>query len=225
MSLKSRMTVRMALLLLLTVAMVFGPAGSFRFWQGWVWIGVSIPIIVLYFVHLYRHDPELLKRRLKAREQRREQRIFQMIGAPLWLVTLLLPGFDYRFGWSARWGGVPALATGVAYVVVLASWGLIFEVMKTNTFAATIIQVEPGQKVITDGPYRVVRHPMYSGFALMIVAAPLTLGSYVSLAPAVLLVPLLVFRLLDEERLLRTDLAGYADYCERVRWRLAPWVF
>jgi protein-S-isoprenylcysteine O-methyltransferase Ste14 len=215
----------MAVVLPLLGAMAFGPAGSFRFWQEWVFLGIFVVFSAVFLVYFARHDPKLLERRLQNAEVRREQKIFKMIWVPLWIITLTLPGFDYRFGWSAALGGVPLALVLVSTAVVIVAWLLVFYVMRFNSFASTIVQVEAGQKVITNGPYQVVRHPMYSGFALMILAAPFELGSYVAVLPAVLLIPLLVFRLRDEERMLRKELEGYGEYCKRVRYRLVPFVF
>jgi protein-S-isoprenylcysteine O-methyltransferase Ste14 len=160
------------------------------------------------------------------KEPRRDQRRFQLLLMPVLVCTLVLPGLDYRFRWSmALLGGVPLWLTGGSLVVILIAWLLIFYVFRFNSFASATVRVEAGQKVITDGPYRVVRHPMYSGFALMTLATPFALGSYVDLAPALLTIPLLVFRLRDEERVLRQELSGYAEYCEHTRFRLLPSVF
>jgi len=181
---------------------------------------------VVFAAYFYRRDPRLLERRLQNKEPRREQRLFKMLWVPLWVCTLVLPGLDYRFGWSvALLGGVPVWLTSASWVIMLIAWLLVFYVLRFNTFASTIIQVEAGQKLITDGPYRVVRHPMYSGFALMTLATPFALGSYVALVPALLTIPVLVYRLRDEERVLRQELSGYAEYCEHTRFRLLPSVF
>ena len=226
MSLKSRLTVRGIVVMPLVAGLIFGPAGSFGFWQGWVLVGIFAGFNTILAAYFYRRDPKLIERRLRGHEQRREQRQIQMLWHPLSIFALALPGFDYRFGWSAhRLGGVPLLVTGIAFAALVAAWLLVFDVMRNNSFASTTVQVEAGQKVITDGPYRLVRHPMYSGFALMILATPVALGSYVAVPPSLLLILLFVFRLRDEERLLREDLPGYAEYCKRTRYRLLPYVF
>jgi protein-S-isoprenylcysteine O-methyltransferase Ste14 len=225
MSLQSRVTLRLSIATLVVAALTFAPAGSFAFWQGWVFMGIFAVFNALFVWYFCRRDPELVKRRLERREPRAEQKVFKMIWVPLWLITLTLPGFDYRFGWSAGLGGVPPLVSAFAAVVTIVAWLMVFHVMRYNSFASAIVQVERGQQVITDGPYRRVRHPMYTGFSLMILAAPLALGSWVALVPAAILIPVLVYRLGDEERLLRKDLPGYAEYCERTRYRLVPYVF
>jgi protein-S-isoprenylcysteine O-methyltransferase Ste14 len=226
MSLKSRLAVRVLLTVPLVAALMFAPAGSFAFWQGWVFVGIFAASTVGFIFYFYRRDPKLIERRLENREPRREQKRFKMVWVPLWVVTLILPGFDYRFGWSVRLlGGVPPAVTGAAFAALCVAWLLVFYVMRINSFASAIVQVEAGQKVIAEGPYRVVRHPMYSGFALMILAAPPALGSYVAVLPAVMLIPVLAFRLQDEERLLREELAGYKEYCKRTKYRMVPYVF
>jgi protein-S-isoprenylcysteine O-methyltransferase Ste14 len=226
MTLKSRLAVRMVLVPPLVAALMFVPAGSFRFWQGWVFAVTFFVFNVVFVAYFYRRDPKLLERRLENKEPRQKQKLFKLIWVPLWVCTLTLPGLDYRFGWSLHLlGGVPAWLTGVSWVIVAVGWWLVFQVLRFNSFASAIIQVEAGQRVIADGPYRIVRHPMYSGFTVMILATPFSLGSYVDLIPALLLIPGLVFRLLDEEHVLRQELAGYAEYCKRTRFRLIPWLF
>jgi protein-S-isoprenylcysteine O-methyltransferase Ste14 len=225
MSLKSRLAVRMALVLPLVIALLFAPAGSFRFWQGWVFVGFFVVFNVFFVAYFLRRDPGLIERRLKSKEPRREQKRFKIFWVPLWLATLMLPGLDYRFGWSRAFGGVPVWLSVAAQAVVACSWVLIFLVFRYNSFASTVVKVEAGQKLISDGPYRLVRHPMYSGLALMMAAVGFALGSYVAVAPALLTIPLLVYRLNDEEQVLRKELPGYGEYCEKTRWRLAPGVY
>ncbi len=225
MSLKSGLALRVVLVLPLMAGLNFGPAGSFRFWQGWIFVGIFAVFTAIFAAYFYRHDPGLLERRMQSKEPRREQRQFKMLWVPLWICTLALPGLDYRFGWSQALGGVPEWLTGVSFVVILCGWLLVFHVLRFNTFASAIVQVEAGQRVITNGPYRLVRHPMYTGFILLILATPFALGSLFAFVPALLLIPLLIFRLLDEERVLRRQLPGYTEYSEHTRFRLIPSVF
>jgi protein-S-isoprenylcysteine O-methyltransferase Ste14 len=221
MDLKARLAFRTALFWPLIVAMVLGPAGSFGFWQGWVFLGQIAVFNVMFVGYFLRRDPGLVERRLKSKEQRSEQKRFQIFWLPLWFAALVLPGLDYRFGWSA----VPLWLTLISQVVMAGAWLIIFEVFRFNSFAATVIQVEAGQKVISSGPYRLVRHPMYSGLVLMFLVLPFALGSYAAVPPALLLIPLLVYRLLDEESVLRKELPGYVEYCERTKFRLVPLVY
>jgi protein-S-isoprenylcysteine O-methyltransferase Ste14 len=138
----------------------------------------------------------------------------------------MVPGFDYRFGWSQRLaGGVPVWLAVLAQVLLAGSWLLIFVVFRFNSFASTTVKTEEGQRVISDGPYRLVRHPMYSALVLMMVVIGFALGSYVAVVPALLKIPLLVYRLKDEEQVLRNELPGYTEYCDTTPWRLVPGVY
>ncbi|HLK64197.1 MAG TPA: isoprenylcysteine carboxylmethyltransferase family protein [Bryobacteraceae bacterium] len=223
MNLKTRLVIRLVLLLTFLAAVLFLPAGSFRFWQAWPVLGLSILFNVLTGVYFYRRDPRLLERRLLNKEERPEQKLLKLIWMPLWFLTFVVPGLDYRFGWSAAYlGGVPVWLTLLSQVILVSSWVLIFQVLKFNSFAATVVQVEAGQKVISTGPYRIVRHPMYSAIVVTAVATPLALGSYFAFAPALLMIPAFVLRLLNEERVLRQELTGYAEYCLQTRFRLVP---
>jgi len=207
-----------AIVLPLTAAMLLAPAGSFRFWQGWVFLGLFIIFNIFFIGYFYHRDPQFIERRLRSKEQRTEQKRFKVLWVILWTAVLVLPGLDYRFGWSQ----VPVWLTVAAYVVVSVGWVLIFEVFRYNSFASATVQVEAGQNVITTGPYAVVRHPMYSGLVLMMAAVGLALGSYIAVIPSLLKIPLLIYRLNDEERVLREELPGYTEYCEQTRFRLIP---
>jgi len=223
MNLKAKFGTRLAIVLPLLAALLFLPAGSLRFWQAWAFLGIFVVFNVVFGAYFYRRDPRLLERRLQTKEQKPEQKRFQILWMPLWICTICLSGLDYRFGWSLAFlGGVPLWVTLTSQALLLFSWLLIFEVFRFNTFASTVIQVEAEQKVVSSGPYRIVRHPMYSAIVVMIIAAPLSLASYVALAPDVVLIPVLVFRLLNEERVLRQELRGYAEYCLHTRFRLIP---
>ena len=226
MSLKSRLILRVVLVLPLLAALICAPAGSFRFWQGWMYVGIFGLFTAILVAYFYRRDPDLLERRMRTREPRHEQKRVKMLWVPLWICALGLPAFDYRFRWSsALLGGVPIWLSAISWFFVAGGWWVVFEVMRWNSFASATVQVESGQKVVTGGPYRVVRHPMYAGFSLLILGTPFALGSYVALVPALLLIPVLIIRLRDEERVLRQELPGYAEYCGHTRSRLIPWVF
>lgn len=226
MTLKSRLVLRFVVVLPLLAAILFVPAGSLRFWQGWVMLTVVTAASLFPTFYFLRRDPRLLERRMLNKEQTSEQKLFKILWVPLWIGGLAVPGLDYRFGWSRDlFGGVPLWLTVLAQALVLGAYGAIFEVMRFNTFASSVIQVEAGQRVVADGPYGVVRHPMYSGMLVLALSTPLALGSYVALPLSVLLVPVLVFRLVNEEKLLRRELAGYAEYCRCTRYRLVPFLY
>lgn len=225
-SLRARAARRLGGTLAVYVLLVFIPAGSLRFWQAWLFLALTASFFVFFFGHLLKHDPQLLERRLQRRETEPEQKLFQKLFATILLSAFVLAGLDFRFGWSRTWlGPVPVALVLAAQGAVAAGYWLVFWVMKTNSFAASTIGVEAGQRVIDRGPYALVRHPMYTGMAITALAAPLALGSYVALPVFALIIPVLVYRLIHEERMLRENLPGYAEYCERTRFRLVPRVW
>ncbi len=206
--------------------MLFLPAGSLSFWQGWLFLVLMAVFWASFFINLLKHDPQLLERRLQKKEIEPEQRLFQKLFSVITFPAFILTGLDFRFGWSREWlGPVPLALVAAGQVVAVAGYCFVFWVMKTNTFASTTIQVEAGQSVIQAGPYALVRHPMYFGMAAMALGSPLALGSYVAVPVFALLVPVLIYRLIHEERVLHRDLPGYSEYCERTRRRLVPFVW
>jgi protein-S-isoprenylcysteine O-methyltransferase Ste14 len=217
---------RFAVILIVIAAILFLSAGSVRYWQGGVFLVLMAAFWIFSFIHLMKHDPQLLERRLQRKEVQPEQRLFQKLFSLLFFLGLVLPGLDFRSGWSRAWlGPMPVWLIIVGQALVVAGDCLVFWVMKTNSFAASTIQVETEQKVISRGPYAWVRHPMYSGMSVMMLATPLALGSYVALPVAALIIPLLMYRLIHEERVLRQELPGYAEYCGHTRFRLVPLVW
>lgn len=203
---------------------LFLPAGSVRYWEGWVYwtvFFVGCMLITLYFL---KHDPGLIARRLKAgpaAETEKSQKVIQAIAGVLSCGALLVPGLDHRFHWSSV--PIPIVLAGEGLVAL--GFLLIFLVFRENSFASSAIEVAEDQKVIATGPYRVVRHPMYAGALLLFLGTPLALGSWWGLLLVVPLFGVLAARLLDEERYLTGHLAGYQEYCQRVRYHLIPFVW
>jgi protein-S-isoprenylcysteine O-methyltransferase Ste14 len=218
---KTKMFFRMVLGVIVFMAILFWPAGSFKFWQAWVYMAVVfVPIIFVLFYFL-KKDPEFLMRRMKYKEKEKEQKLIIKISGLVFLIGFLIPGFDFRFGWSE----VPPWLVIVANSVVFLGYIFIFFVFKENTYAARTIVVEEGQEVITTGPYVLVRHPMYFGVLFMFLATPLALGSFwalIAFAPTPLF---LIFRTLNEEKVLLRDLPGYKEYCQKTRWRVIPFIW
>jgi protein-S-isoprenylcysteine O-methyltransferase Ste14 len=149
------------------------------------------------------------------------QKIIMTFASILFIATLAVPALDHRFGWSS----VPLYGVVSGEVLVAVSFYAVFLVFAANPFTSATITLADDQRVITTGPYAIVRHPMYAGASLLLIATPSALGSYWGLLPFLALMPLLIWRLLDEEQFLRTHLAGYSEYCATVRWRLVPGVF
>jgi protein-S-isoprenylcysteine O-methyltransferase Ste14 len=225
MTLKARAVRRLATTLIVLAILLFIP-GSLRFWQGWILWGLTAVSWSIFFAHFLKHDPQLLERRLQRRETEPQQKLFQKLFGLLMWAGFIIAGLDFRFGWSRLWlRPVPYALVAAAQVTVLGGYDLVFRVMKTNTFAASIIRVEQHQTVIERGPYALVRHPMYTGMGLAALATPLALGSYIALPLFALMLPGLIYRLIHEERTLRRDLPDYADYCRRTTFRLVPGVW
>jgi len=220
-NLKSRLELRFLIAVPAIAAFVFVPAGSPRFWQGWVCLVLLIITAGSTFAYFYKHDPELVKRRLQRKEKVREQRIIIKFFRLAAAVIFILPGLDHRFGWSHS----PLWLTILGQAGFLGGYLMIFWVLKVNRFAAATIQVEAGQPVVSSGPYGVVRHPMYLGVMLLFLFTPVALGSYWTLPAFVLVVPVIVLRLLNEEKVLRQELPGYSEYCLRTRFRLIPFLW
>ncbi len=206
-------------------AVLLLPAGTLRFWQGWVFFATFYGGALFIVLWLRRRDPALLERRLQTKESA-GQKFFRPLWTVGWLGALVLCGLDYRFAWSNDlFRPVPLPLTLISQALVLGGYAFVFLTLRANTFASATIRVETGQHVISDGPYRFVRHPMYAGILLLIVFTPLALGSWVAAPVFLLLVPILVLRLANEEKLLRRDLPGYSDYCARTRFRMIPFVY
>jgi protein-S-isoprenylcysteine O-methyltransferase Ste14 len=226
MSLKLRLVLGMLTALVLAFAGVFVPAGSFRFWQGWAFLAAFLIPVVFTFVYFYLHDTEFLERRLRTKEQITEQKLLLKWGKPLYIAAFLLPGLDYRFGWSRSLVGVvPVWLTVLSLGMIVGSMALFFWVFRVNRFASRTIGVEKGQTVITTGPYSLVRHPLYTGAVVLGIFTPTALGSFVAWPVFVLVIPFYVLRLKNEEEVLRSELPGYAEYCLRTRYRLIPFVW
>jgi protein-S-isoprenylcysteine O-methyltransferase Ste14 len=204
--------------------LLFLPAGSWNYWQAWVFLPVFFIAELLVILHLLKSDPVLLQRRLKggsAAEPRASQKLIIMLMALCFILLVLVPGLDHRFHWSH----IPAWLVLTADAGVLLGFFIQFRVFQANSFAAIIIAIVPGQKVIATGPYAVVRHPMYAGGLLADFFIPIALGSWWGLPFAVAMLAAVSLRLRDEEKLLRQSLPGYEAYCQKVRFRLIPRVW
>ncbi len=200
--------------------------GTIHFWQAWAFMAVTFVLTFFFCAYYYRRDPEFLARRLLRKEKIRAQKLIMFFAKNVSVIFYLLCGLDHRLGWSRTCiAPVPWWLTWLALLFYAGSYLLLIPVCNANRFAATIIQIEAGQTVADRGPYRLVRHPMYSVSLLIWLWIPLALGSFVVLPAVAFIVPILVVRLLNEEKMLRRDLPGYAEYCQRTRHRLIPFVW
>jgi protein-S-isoprenylcysteine O-methyltransferase Ste14 len=206
------------------IALVFGTAGTWNYWQGWAFLAVFAMSTIAFTVYLTLYDKPLLERRLKAgpwHERERSQKIVVSLIMIAFFAFIVLPILDYRY----RLSPVPAWVSIVGDAIIVLSYLAIFWVIKTNSWAASNIRVEADQKVIDTGPYAYVRHPMYAGAVWLFVGIPLALGSWWSVGLLIPFSAVLLWRLLDEERILARDLPGYAEYLRKVKDRLIPHVW
>lgn len=222
--LKRRAWVGNVLTLAVMGVVLFVCAGTVRYWQGWLYLAIFLAISILVTLFLLKRDPALLERRLKggpAAEKGTVQRIVMTLASLGFVGLIAVAGLDRRFGWSQ----VPLPLVFAGDAMTLLGFYLTFLVLRVNTFASATIQVTEDQRVITTGPYAVVRHPMYSGGLIYLVGMPLALGSYRALLVFAVMFPVLLWRLFDEEKLLARSLPGYVEYQAKVPWRLIPKVF
>jgi len=202
-------------------AMLFVPAGTLDYWQAWAYMAVVFVPVVFVGIYFLAKDPVFIERRFKMQEKEKEQQLLVKLGGVIFAIGFLLPGLDRRFGWS----NVPFGLVLAADAIVLLGYALVFLVFKENSYAGRTIRVEKGQKIVTTGPYSLIRHPMYAGTLLMYLATPIALGSYVAIWPFLLMIPLLVYRIRNEEKVLKKGLDGYQEYCRKVKYRLVPGVW
>lgn len=212
---------RVALFIPVMMLVLFLPAGTLTYWPGWVYLLVLLGPALAIFPWLLKHSPDLLANRMRMREEAPTQRWVVLVSGVFLVAAFVVPGLDYRWGWS----NVPWAVVLAADVVVLIGYLMVIQVFRVNRFASRVVEVRQAQTVIDTGPYAWVRHPMYTGTIVMYLASPLALASYWALIPGALIVPVLVVRILDEEALLRRDLPGYSAYTERVRYRLVPGIW
>lgn len=207
--------------LALVGALLFLPAGSFAFTGGWIFIGLLfIPMLVLGAVLLIK-SPDLLQKRLDAKEKENTQKGVVALSGLLFLAGFIIAGLDFRFGWS----NVPTWLVIVASVILLASYALYAEVMRENAYLSRTIEVQEGQKVVSTGLYGIVRHPMYAVTIWLFLSIPLVLGSFFSLLCFLPYPIIMAVRILNEEKVLTQGLDGYAEYKKKVKYRLMPFIW
>jgi protein-S-isoprenylcysteine O-methyltransferase Ste14 len=202
-------------------ALLFIPAGTLDYWQGWTFLGVYFAASLAITLYLMKNDPELLERRMRGgptAEKEPTQKVIMLLASVGFIGLLFVPALDHRLGWSHMPPAVAFLGDGLLAL----GWLAIFFVFKENSFTSATIELTPDQKVISTGPYARVRHPMYAGALVMLAGIPIALGSWWGLIVLVATMPALIWRLLDEEKFLARNLPGYLEYQEKVRYRLVP---
>ncbi|MGP0089687.1 MAG: methyltransferase family protein [Xanthobacteraceae bacterium] len=211
-------------LLLVMGALLFLPAGTLDYWQAWVFLALWAVLALAVTLYLMKKDPKLLERRMRGgptAEKETSQKIIMWIVSVGFIAVIVVPALDHRWHWSS----VPAYGAIAGDALIALGWLVIFLVFKENTFSAATIELAADQKVISTGPYAVVRHPMYCGGLIYLLGIPIALGSWWGLLAVLLMLPPLIWRLLDEETFLVRNLPGYAEYRDRVTYRLVPFVW
>ena len=201
--------------------LLFLPAGSFRYWQGWLLMGILfVPMFVAGIVMLFK-NPDLLRKRLNAKEEEKEQKTVVALSGLLFIAAFVVAGLNWRF----RWCVLPDWAVWVAAVLFLLCYLLYAEVLRENTYLSRTIEVQENQKVIDTGLYGIVRHPMYMATTVLFLAMPLVLASPISFLIMLLYLPLIAKRIKNEESVLEEGLEGYKEYKARVKYRVIPFIW
>jgi protein-S-isoprenylcysteine O-methyltransferase Ste14 len=212
------------LLLLVMAALLFVPAWTLDYWQAWTFLAVYFASSLAITIYLMKEDPKLLERRMSGgptAEKEPTQKIIMVFASLGFIGLIVFPALDHRFAWSRT----QPYVTLAGDVLIVLGWLTIFRVFKENTFTSAIIELAADQKVVSTGPYALVRHPMYAGAIVMLLGIPIALGSWWGLLVIVAMMPALILRLLDEEKFLARNLPGYVEYQRRVRYRLIPRVW
>jgi protein-S-isoprenylcysteine O-methyltransferase Ste14 len=210
--------------LIILGGLLFVPAWTLEYWQAWLFLAVFFGSSFAITGYLAKHDPNLLERRMKAglgSEKEKSQKTIQMLAMVAFIAMLVFPAIDHRYGWST----VPPIVTVAGDILIATGFLAIFFVFKENSYASSIIEVGAEQKIVTTGPYAVVRHPMYSGAIVMLVGVPLALGSWWGLLTVIPITMVIVWRLLEEEKFLSINLSGYSEYQNKVKFRLLPFIW
>ena len=206
---------------LIVMALIFIPAWSLSYWQGWLLISILfIPMFIGGLVMLFK-SPDLLRKRLEGKEKEGEQKIVVILSAIMFILAFIIAGLNYRFQWIV----LPDIVSYLAALVFLASYLLYAEVLRENVYLSRTIEVQENQKVIDTGLYSVVRHPMYMSTLFLFLAMPLVLGSIISFVIMLAYIPIIAKRINNEEKVLEKDLNGYIDYKNRIKYKVLPFIW
>ena len=205
----------------LVAALLFLPAGTWNYPQAWLLMGILFVPMFIAGIIMLKKNPELLKKRLNAKEEETEQRQVILLSGIMFLAAFISAGLSFRYQWLM----LPFSASIIAAIVFLIAYALYAEVLRENTYLSRTIEVQEDQKVIDTGLYGIVRHPMYMVTVLLFLAMPLVLGSLISFAVMLLYIPIIVKRIRNEELVLAKGLPGYIEYMEKVKYRLIPFIW
>ncbi len=213
--------IRFMLAFLVLGLLLFVSAGSIKFWNAWIYLGALFFPMIGMLIYLYKHDADLLERRMRVREKEKEQKRYVKISLLIFVAAFIVPGLDFRFQWSS----VPVWLAALSVTGVLLGYAMFVAVMVQNSYASRVIEVQEGQKVIETGLYSFVRHPLYLAAIILYLFSPLVLGSFFGIIPMLLLPILLAYRIVNEEKVLIDGLDGYAEYVRKVKYRLIPFIW
>ena len=214
-------SIKLLMGLVLVGLLIFLPAGTIRFFNGWLLVAVLlVPMFIAGVVMLFR-SPALLEKRLNAKEKEAEQKSVVVMSGIMFVAAFVVAGLDFRYSWTA----MPLWAVCLATALFLLSYMMYAEVLRENVYLSRTIEVQENQKVIDTGLYGIVRHPMYSATILLFLSMPLVLGSLPSFVIMLAYIPIIAKRIRNEEAVLRKGLAGYDDYCMKVKYRIIPFVW
>lgn len=216
-----RALVKLVMGLVLLGAMLFGTAGTWHYTQAWIFLAILFVPMTLVGMVLAVKNPALLSQRLDAKEKETEQRWVVALSGLLFVLSFVLAGFNFRYGWIV----MPMWSVWVSVGVFLVAYALYAEVLRQNTYLSRTIQVQEGQQIISTGLYGVVRHPMYAATILLFLSMPLVLGSPVSFVLMLLYIPIIHVRIKNEEKILSEQLNGYTQYQQKVKYKVLPFVW
>ncbi len=202
-------------------ALIFVPAGTLAYPGGWLFMGLLFVPMFLAGLVMLAKNPSLLESRLRGKEQEKKQSIAVKFSGLMFLCGFVLAGLNFRFGWHTLPRGIVIAGC----VIFLAAYALYAEVLRENTYLSRTVEVQENQKVIDTGLYGIVRHPMYSATLLLFLSMPLILGSLYAFFVFLLYPPIIIFRLLQEEKFLKRELCGYGEYLHKVKYRLIPFIW
>jgi len=202
-------------------AILFIPAGSIGFWNAWLFMGILFIPMLFVIVYLITRDPELLFKRMNTSEKEKTQKKVVLLTSIIFLSAFIIAGLDYRFQWSK----VPLLVVVISSFIVLMGYIMFFMVMRQNSYASRVVEIQDRQKVIDTGLYGFVRHPMYSAAILIFMFMPLVLGSFYALIPLIIFPLQMSTRMKNEELILEKGLDGYIEYKKKVRYKIIPYLW
>ena len=201
--------------------LLFVPAGSFGFWQGWLLMGILFVPMLAAGLIMMKRSPDLLRKRLSTKEEQSEQKTVLLLSGFMFIAAFVVAGLNFRFGWLTLPNWIPILFA----VVFLLAYALYAEVMRENAYLSRTVEVQENQQVVDTGLYGIVRHPMYMTTLLLFLSMPLVLGSVISFLIMLLYLPIITKRMRNEEQVLAEGLPGYAEYMKKIKYRVIPFIW